>query len=155
MTHVNEQGQAHMVDVGSKRPTRRVAVARGHVQTTRLAIAAIREDTVRKGDVLATARVAGIMAAKRTADLVPLCHNIPLSHVAVRLDLDETRDRVTIEARAETTGVTGVEMEALTACSVAALTVYDMLKAVDKGMVVSDLRVVRKEGGKSGDWTAE
>lgn len=155
LTHVNETGQAHMVSVAGKSATRRVAVARGYVQTTKDAIQLIQSNSAKKGDVLATARIAGIMGSKQTSTLIPLCHNIILSKVAVDLTLDEVFSRVNIEATAECVGLTGVEMEALTACSTAALTVYDMLKAVDKSMVISHIRVVKKIGGKSGDWTME
>jgi molybdenum cofactor biosynthesis protein MoaC len=144
-----------MVDVGQKSLTRRLARAVAQVQTTAEAIRLIRSNLIKKGDVLATARIAGIMAAKQTSMLIPLCHNISLSKVKVKLDLDDGANRILVEAEAVCEGSTGVEMEALTACSVAALTIYDMLKAVDKRMVISGLRVVEKQGGKSGDWVAE
>ncbi|ORY77769.1 molybdenum cofactor biosynthesis protein 1-like protein [Protomyces lactucae-debilis] len=153
LTHVDELGAAHMVDVGQKTATRRVARVVAQVQTSAEAIQLIVSNMVKKGDVLATARIAGIMAAKQTSALIPLCHNINLSKVKVHLQVDEATSRVLIDTEAICDGVTGVEMEALTACSVAALTVYDMLKAVDKRMVISGLRVVEKQGGKSGDWS--
>lgn len=152
LTHLDAQGAAHMVDVGGKAITAREAVARGRITMSAEAAAAIRAGSVKKGDVLATARVAGIMAAKRTADLIPLCHPLPLTRVALDLDLDE--GGVTVTATAATEGKTGVEMEALTAVSVALLTLYDMAKALDKGMVLGDIRLLTKTGGKSGDWRA-
>ena len=152
LTHLDATGAAHMVDVGGKAVTVREAVARGRITMSAEAAAAIREGSVKKGDVLATARIAGIMAAKKTADLIPLCHPLPLTRVAIDLDLDETG--VTATATAATEGKTGVEMEALTAVSVALLTLYDMAKALDKGMVLGDIRLVTKTGGKSGDWRA-
>lgn len=147
---MNESGSAHMVSVADKLSTKRIAVARGHLSTTPDVIKLVQENTLKKGDALATARIAGIMAAKRTAELIPLCHNIVLSRVAVDLTMEKT-GRIDIESTVECTGSTGVEMEAMTACSVAALTLYDMLKAVDKHMVISDIRVVAKLGGKA-DW---
>ncbi len=141
LTHFDATGAAHMVDVAGKPATRRLAVARGHVAMAAGTLARVTAGTAAKGDVLGVARLAGIMAAKRTADLVPLCHPLPLTGVA-------------IEARVGTTGPTGVEMEALTAVSVAALTVYDMLKAVDRGMVIGGIRVTLKEGGASGRFEA-
>jgi cyclic pyranopterin monophosphate synthase len=141
-----------MVDVSDKAVTAREAVARGRIDMSREALRAVREATLKKGDALQAARLAGIMAAKRTSELIPLCHPLPLSHVEVTLTAD--RGGFTIEARARTTAQTGVEMEALTAVSVAALTIYDMVKAVDKGMVISDIRLAAKRGGRSGDYTA-
>ncbi|KTF68458.1 cyclic pyranopterin monophosphate synthase MoaC [Sphingomonas sp. HT-1] len=152
LTHLDAQGAAHMVDVGGKAITAREAVARGRITMSAEAAAAIRAGSVKKGDVLATARIAGIMAAKRTAELIPLCHPLPLTRVALDLDLDE--GGVTVTATAATEGKTGVEMEALTAVSVALLTLYDMAKALDKGMVLGDIRLLTKTGGKSGDWRA-
>ncbi|MBP7241034.1 cyclic pyranopterin monophosphate synthase MoaC [Amaricoccus sp.] len=154
LTHFDEAGAARMVDVGSKPATSRVAVARGAVRMAPSTLALVREGRAAKGDVLAVARLAGIMAAKRTADLVPLCHPLALSRVEVDLAPGDDGARVLIEARVGVTGQTGVEMEALTAVSVAALTVYDMLKAVDRGMVIEDVRVVLKDGGKSGRFEA-
>ena len=152
LTHLDEEGSAHMVDVSAKATTSRKAVASGRISMSAEAAAAIKQGLVKKGDVLAVARVAGIMAAKRTADLIPLCHPIPLSSVNIDLDLDD--GGVSVTATAKTAGQTGVEMEALTAASVALLTVYDMAKALDKGMIISDVRLLAKSGGKSGDWTA-
>lgn len=152
LTHLDESGAARMVDVAGKPVTRREAIATGRIAMSAEAVAAIREGSVKKGDVLATARIAGIMAAKKTADLIPLCHPLPLSRVTIDLALDDTG--VTATATAATQAQTGVEMEALTAVSVALLTLYDMAKALDKAMVISDVRLLSKKGGKSGDWTA-
>lgn len=154
LTHFDEAGAAHMVDVSDKPATAREAVARGAVRMAPATLALVAEGGARKGDVLGVARLAGIMAAKRTADLIPLCHPLALSKVAVDLVPDPASASVLIEARVRTTGPTGVEMEALTAVSVAALTVYDMLKAADRGMVIEGVRVVLKEGGKSGRFEA-
>jgi cyclic pyranopterin phosphate synthase len=151
LTHLDEQGQAHMVDVGAKATTQREAVARATVRMQPETLRLILADEMPKGDVLATARVAGIMAAKRTPDLVPLCHPLMLSHVAVTLTPDEAQHTLLLEATVRTAGQTGVEMEALTAVSVAALTVYDMCKAVDRGMQITDIRLAQKRGGRSGD----
>lgn len=153
LTHLDEGGSARMVDVSAKAVTAREAVATGHIAMNEEAAAAISQGLVKKGDVLAVARVAGIMAAKRTADLIPLCHPIPLSSVAISFDLETAG--VTVTATARTAGQTGVEMEALTAASVALLTIYDMAKALDKGMVIGHVRLLSKTGGKSGDWHAE
>jgi len=153
LTHLDETGAAHMVDVGGKVVTAREAVAQGRITMSAEAATAIREGSVKKGDVLATARIAGIMAAKKTSELIPLCHPLPLTRVAIELDLDATG--VTATATAATEGKTGVEMEALTAVSVTLLTLYDMAKALDKGMVLGDIRLLTKTGGKSGDWRAE
>lgn len=152
LTHLDETGAARMVDVAGKPVTAREAVATGRVDMSPEAAAAIRTGSVKKGDVLATARIAGIMAAKKTAELIPLCHPLPLTRVAVDLALDETG--VTVTATAATEGKTGVEMEALTAASAALLTLYDMAKALDKAMVIGDIRLLSKKGGKSGDWSA-
>lgn len=152
LTHLDETGSARMVDVAGKAVTRREAVAEGRIAMSAEAAAAIRSGSVAKGDVLATARIAGIMAAKKTAELIPLCHPLPLTRVAVDLALDDSG--VTVTATAATEGKTGVEMEALTAASVALLTLYDMAKALDKAMVISGVRLLAKTGGKSGDWTA-
>jgi cyclic pyranopterin phosphate synthase len=141
-----------MVDVSEKAVTAREAVARGRIVMSRQAVKAVREATLKKGDALQAARLAGIMAAKRTSELIPLCHPLPLSHVEVTLT--SARDGYLIEARARTTAQTGVEMEALTAVSVAALTIYDMVKAVDKGMVIGEIRLTAKRGGRSGDYHA-
>ena len=144
-----------MVDVGGKAETLRVAVARGHVTARPETLRLIAEHGVKKGDVLEVARLAGIMAAKRTGELVPLCHPLALTAIRVDLRLSETSSQVEIEAEVQTVGRTGVEMEALTAVSVAALTVYDMCKAADKEMVIGDIRLIKKTGGKSGDFTSE
>jgi cyclic pyranopterin phosphate synthase len=152
LTHLDEQGHARMVDVGGKAATARQAVASGRITMSAEALAAIREGNAPKGDVLAAARIAGIMAAKKTAELIPLCH--PLALDAVTVDFEFAGSAVQVTATASLTGRTGVEMEALTAASVALLTVYDMAKALDKGMVIEGLRLVAKRGGKSGDWTA-
>lgn len=149
LTHFDERGAARMVDVSDKAATARRAVARGSV-TMAPATLALVDSGAAKGDVLGVARIAGIMAAKRTAELIPLCHPLALSKVAVEFSVDAAAACVAIEATVATTGPTGVEMEALTAVSVAALTVYDMLKAVDRGMTIGDIRLVLKEGGKSG-----
>ena len=152
LTHLDDQGSARMVDVGGKTVTQRQAVARGRITMTPEAAAAIAAGSVQKGDVLAVARVAGIMAAKQTSDLIPLCHPLPLSKVEIDLVLDDTG--VTATATAATAGQTGVEMEALNAVSVTLLTVYDMAKALDKRMTIGDIRLLSKMGGKSGDWRA-
>jgi cyclic pyranopterin phosphate synthase len=152
LTHIDEAGAARMVDVGGKAITAREAVATGRITMSAEAAAAIGAGTAKKGDVLAVARVAGIMAAKRTSDLIPLCHPLPLTKVEIDLAVDATG--VTATATASTEGKTGVEMEALTAATVTLLTIYDMAKAIDKTMVLSDIRVVAKSGGKSGNWTA-
>ena len=152
LTHLDDQGSARMVDVGAKTVTQRQAVARGRITMTPEAAAAIAAGSVQKGDVLAVARVAGIMAAKKTSDLIPLCHPLPLSKVEIDLTLDDTG--VTATATAATAGQTGVEMEALTAVSVTLLTVYDMAKALDKRMTIGDICLLSKTGGKSGDWHA-
>ncbi len=152
LTHFDEAGDARMVDVSDKAPTRRIAVARGRVGLSPETLAHVTGGTAAKGDVLGVARIAGIMAAKRTADLIPLCHPLALSKVAVALTPDDTG--IEIEATVATTGPTGVEMEALTAVSVAALTVYDMLKAVDRTMTITDIRLALKDGGRSGRFEA-
>ena len=152
LTHLDPTGAAHMIDVGGKSATQRRAVATGRIAMSREAAAAIRAGSVKKGDVLAVARVAGIMAAKRTADLIPLCHPLPLTGVSVDLEQDDTG--ITATATATTDAKTGVEMEALTAASIALLTIYDMAKALDKGMVIEHVSLIEKTGGKSGDWRA-
>lgn len=151
LTHFDAEGKAVMVDVSGKPATTRTAIARGRVVMARETLETIRSGGIGKGDVLGVARLAGIMGAKRTADLIPLCHPLPLSSVKVELT-PIAPDTVEIEALAKTTGQTGVEMEALTAVTIAALTVYDMCKAIDRGMRVEDIRLTRKEGGKSGLW---
>ena len=155
LTHFDAEGRAHMVDVGGKEVTARTAVASGHVRMLPATLAHVTQGTAKKGDVLGIARLAGIMAAKRCADLIPLCHPLPLTHVSVDLSPDPALPGVRIAAEVRTTGRTGVEMEALTAVSVAALTVYDMLKAVEKSMEIGAIAVERKEGGKSGTYTRE
>jgi cyclic pyranopterin monophosphate synthase len=152
LTHLDEDGSARMVDVSAKAVTVREGIATGRIAMSEQAAAAIAQGLVRKGDVLAVARVAGIMAAKRTADLIPLCHPIALTSVTIDFDLDASG--VTVTATARTAGQTGVEMEALTATSIALLTIYDMAKALDKGMVIGEVRLLAKTGGKSGDWRA-
>jgi cyclic pyranopterin phosphate synthase len=154
LTHFDKGGRAHMVDVTDKQVTDRLAVATGAVRMQVGTLALVREGRAGKGDVLGTARLAGIMAAKRTADLIPLCHPLPLSKVTIELEPDEALPGVRITATVRTTGRTGVEMEALTAVSVAALTIYDMLKAAEKGMEIEGIRLALKEGGKSGRWEA-
>ena len=151
LTHLDEQGRARMVDVGWKPVTDREAVARGSVQMQPETLRLIVEGQVKKGDVFTIAQLAGIMGAKKTSELIPLCHPLPLNKVDVELEADETANRVTITAIASTSGKTGVEMEALTAVSVAALTIYDMCKAVDRGMQIGPIRLARKQGGQSGD----
>jgi cyclic pyranopterin phosphate synthase len=150
LTHLDAAGKARMVDVGEKDATRRLAIASGRIRMSPVALAAIRDGNAPKGDVLAAARIAGIMAAKKTAELIPLCHPLALDSVTVDFAIEV--DAVRATASAALTGKTGVEMEALTACSVALLTIYDMAKALDKGMVIEDLRLIEKRGGKSGDW---
>ncbi|HZT51579.1 MAG TPA: cyclic pyranopterin monophosphate synthase MoaC [Stellaceae bacterium] len=155
LTHLDAEGRARMVDVSAKDETDRVAVAGGSVLMLPATLELIRSGAAPKGDVLAAARLAGIMAAKRTAELIPLCHPLPLSSVAVELTCDPARPAVEIVATCRVTGRTGVEMEALTAVSVAALTIYDMCKAVDRGMRITDIRLMRKSGGKSGTYEAK
>ena len=155
MTHVDEEGRVRMVDVGGKADTERVAVARGEVTMRPETLRLIVEQGVPKGDVLAVAQVAGIMAAKRVPDLIPLCHPLLLTKVDVEFEIDEQASRIEITATARCRGKTGVEMEALTAVSVAALTIYDMAKAVEKTMRIGNIRLVRKSGGKSGEWRGE
>lgn len=151
LTHVDESGEVHMVDVGAKPISRRSATARAVVTATPKTVELIRTDSISKGNVTAVAKIAGILAAKRTAELIPLCHAIALSAVDVSFSFTGD-DQITIEATARTEGRTGVEMEALTAVSVAALTVYDMCKAVDRGMTVAEICLTQKSGGKSGEW---
>lgn len=153
LTHIRADGSAHMVDVTDKAVTRREARAQAVLVTTEEVVAKIADGTLPKGEALGTARLAGIMGAKQTSSLIPLCHPLPLTKLAV--DLEPQGDRVRIVATAVTNGVTGVEMEALTAASVAALTLYDMIKAVDKQAVITGTRVLAKSGGKSGDWSVE
>jgi cyclic pyranopterin phosphate synthase len=152
LTHFDAHGQAHMVDVGGKDSTHRVAVASGSIKMDSATLALIAQGGHKKGDVLGIARVAGIMASKKTSALVPLCHPLPLTHVSIEFEIDETNHKVDASCRAETRGQTGVEMEALCALQVALLTIYDMCKAVDRGMVISDVQLEHKSGGKSGEW---
>lgn len=151
LTHIDESGQARMVDVGAKPDTERVAVAGGEVHLKPETVSLIRQGLMKKGDVLAVAKIAGIMGAKHTSDLIPLCHPLSLTHVEVNLELNDDLPGVTITASARITGKTGVEMEALTAVSVAALTVYDMVKAVEKTARIQNIRLIEKHGGRSGD----
>ncbi len=152
LTHLDESGAANMVDVGEKAVTERVAVAEGYVRMSAETLALILEGTAKKGDVISTARIAGIMAAKKTSDLIPLCHPLMLTKVAIDIDADSALPGLRVKATAKLSGKTGVEMEALTAVSVACLTIYDMAKAADKAMVIGDIRLVHKSGGKSGDY---
>lgn len=155
LSHFDAEGHAHMVDVGDKPASARSAVAVGHVTMLPQTLAHITQGVAKKGDVLGVARLAGIMAAKKCADLIPLCHPLPITHVALDLKVDPALPGVRITAEVRTTGQTGVEMEALTAVSVAGLTVYDMLKAVERTMTLGGIEVIRKEGGKSGLFTRE
>ena len=153
LTHLDAAGAARMVDVGDKADTQRRAIARGLLRVSPETLARVRDGKTKKGDVVAAARIAGIMAAKRTSELIPLCHPIPLTHLAVDIELHD--DGLAIQALAATTGPTGVEMEALTAVTVAGLTLYDMLKSVERGARLTDIRLIEKSGGKSGTYTAE
>lgn len=152
LTHLDDEGRARMVDVGAKADTEREAIARGEVHLAPETLELVAGGRVAKGDVLGVARVAGIMAAKRTGDLVPLCHPLPITRAEVDFRLDRAASRIEIEARVATVGKTGVEMEALTAVTVAALTIYDMAKAVEKGMTIQNVRLIQKTGGKSGTY---
>jgi cyclic pyranopterin phosphate synthase len=155
LTHFDAQGQAHMVDVAGKAPTHRVAVATGRIVMKPETLALVESGTAKKGDVLGVARIAGIQAAKKTSDLIPLCHPLALTRVAVEFKIARQANAVDCTATVETVGPTGVEMEALTAVQVALLTIYDMCKAVDRGMTITDVRVLEKHGGKSGSWVAQ
>ena len=155
LTHFDESGAAHMVDVSDKDITSRIAVARGRITMQPATLAMITAGTAKKGDVLGVARLAGIMGAKKTSELIPLCHPLPITKVTVDMTPDADSDSVLIEATVKTTGQTGVEMEALTAVNIAALTVYDMVKAVDKSMQITDVHVSLKDGGKSGRYEAK
>jgi len=155
LTHFDDQGQAHMVDVSDKPVTSRVAVAEGFVKMTPETLALVTSGSAKKGDVLGIARIAGIMGCKKTAELIPLCHPLPITKVALELEPVTELPGVRIVSTVKTGGQTGVEMEALTAVSTAALTVYDMLKAAEKGMEIKDIRLLHKEGGKSGTWQAD
>jgi len=155
LTHFDGHGEAHMVDVGAKAETRRVAIATGGITMKRETLALITAGTAAKGDVLGIARIAAIQGAKRTSDLIPLCHPVAITRVVIDLALDEATSSVRCTATVETTGRTGVEMEALTAVQVGLLTIYDMCKAVDRGMRIDGVRLLAKRGGKSGDWAAD
>jgi len=155
LTHINESGRAHMVEVGEKVDTQRTAIARGRVCMKPETLARIREGGIQKGDVLAVAQVAGIMAAKRTSEIIPMCHPVFLTGADIRFGYNESDSAVEIEAEARTTGKTGVEMEALHAVTAAALTIYDMCKAMDKGMTIDGVRLVFKAGGKTGEYRRE
>lgn len=152
LSHLDESGQIKMVDVGNKAPTQRSATAQGRVKMSAQAYALLTAKDNAKGEVLNTARVAGILAAKRCAELIPLCHSLPLSFAGVDFSLDDATHTITISATCRTDAKTGVEMEAMTACSIAALTVYDMCKAADKGIILETIRLIHKSGGKSGEW---
>ena len=154
LTHFDATGQAHMFDVAAKSDTHRIAVAAGTIRMKPETLALVVSGSAKKGDVLGIARIAAIMGAKRTSDLVPLCHPLALTRVAVEFEIDAAANSVHCRAQVETVGKTGVEMEALTAVQVGLLTIYDMCKAADRGMVMTDVRVLEKHGGKSGDWTA-
>lgn len=154
LTHFDARGQAHMVDVGAKAETHRVARAEGTIRMQPATLALIASGSAKKGDVLGVARIAAIQAAKRTSDLIPLCHPLQITRVAVDFELDAAASRVRCSAQVETLGRTGVEMEALTAVQIGLLTIYDMCKAADRGMVIEGVRVLEKRGGKSGEWTA-
>jgi len=152
LTHIDRKGQARMVDVGHKTATAREAIAAGSVLMKKETLALISDNNITKGNVFETARLAGIVAAKRTGDLIPLCHQLNLSNVAVDFKVDKRKGKIDIKTRAQCSGQTGVEMEALTAAAVAALTIYDMCKAVDREMVISEIKLLEKRGGKSGTW---
>ncbi len=152
LTHLNERGEAHMVDVGAKPATHRVAIADGHISMAQATLETLLAGDLKKGDALSTARIAGVMAAKKTAELIPLCHPLPLSHIEVELKALPQGSGIYCCVRAETHGPTGVEMEALTAVQVALLTVYDMCKALDRGMQIQAVQLTHKSGGQSGDW---
>ncbi len=154
-THINEAGEASMVDVSGKQPTRRTAIAQGHISMTLKTLDKIKNNQLSKGDVLQVARIAAIMAGKKTSELIPLCHNIPITSFTVNFTLKETLPGIVVRAEASSVGQTGSEMEALTAVSVALLTIYDMAKSLEKGMVISQVQLLSKEGGKSGAWSAE
>ncbi len=155
LTHFDKSGQAHMVDVGAKSITQRKATAGGYIEMQASTLSLIEQGDHKKGDVLGIARIAGIMATKRTADLIPLCHPLALTHVSVDFEIDPEKCRVICRLTAKTNGQTGIEMEALTGVQVALLTIYDMCKAVDRGMLIGDVRLLHKSGGKSGEWNLE
>ena len=154
LTHFDAQGQAHMVDVAAKSASHRVAVAAGRIRMQAATLAVIEQGNARKGDVLGVARIAGIMAAKKTSELIPLCHPLALTRVAVEFSPDAADSSISCTATVETVGPTGVEMEALTAVQVALLTIYDMCKAIDRGMQITDVQLLQKHGGKTGSWVA-
>ncbi|MBC3936044.1 cyclic pyranopterin monophosphate synthase MoaC [Undibacterium rugosum] len=154
LTHFDQSGQAHMVDVAGKQDTHRTAVASGSIRMQAATLTIVTQGNAKKGDVLGIARIAAIMAAKRTSDLIPLCHPLPLTRVSVDFNIVAEKAMIICTAQVETIGKTGVEMEALSAVQIGLLTIYDMCKAVDRGMVMSDIRVLEKHGGKSGDWTS-
>ena len=155
LSHFDSSGQAHMVDVGNKADTHRIAIAAGMIHMQGSTFELVRSGNSKKGDILGIARIAGIQAAKKTSELIPLCHPLALSHVSLEFELLSDQNSVRCQVRTETTGPTGVEMEALTAVQVALLTIYDMCKAVDRGMVMGDIKLLEKSGGKSGEWKAE
>ncbi|MCZ6803496.1 MAG: cyclic pyranopterin monophosphate synthase MoaC [Proteobacteria bacterium] len=152
LTHFNEEGAAHMVDIGDKSVTHRIAIAAGTISMQSETLSLIKDKGHKKGDVLGIARTAGIMGAKKTADLVPLCHPLSLTHINIDLTINDDKNAIYCECRTETEGKTGIEMEALTAVQITLLTVYDMCKAVDRGMIISDIQLLEKSGGKSGTW---
>ena len=154
LTHFDASGQAHMVNVGDKPNTHRIAIATGKITMLPETFKMVEAGTHKKGDVLGIARIAGILASKRTSDLIPLCHPLALTHVSLEFQVNPQENSIACQVRAETTGPTGVEMEALTAVQVALLTIYDMCKAVDRGMVMGDVKLLEKSGGKSGEWKA-
>jgi cyclic pyranopterin phosphate synthase len=154
LTHFDSSGQAHMVNVGDKPNTHRIAIATGSISMLPATFDLVEAGNHKKGDVLGIARIAGIQASKKTSDLIPLCHPLALSHVSLQFELDRAANSIRCQVQAETTGPTGVEMEALTAVQVALLTIYDMCKAVDRGMVMGDVKLLEKSGGKSGEWKA-
>ena len=155
LTHFDSLGQAHMVNVGDKPNTHRIAIATGSISMLPATFDLVEAGNHKKGDVLGIARIAGSQASKKTSDLIPLCHPLALSHVSLQFELDKATSSIRCQVQAETTGPTGVEMEALTAVQVALLTIYDMCKAVDRGMVMGDVKLLEKSGGKSGTWVAE
>lgn len=155
LTHFDSSGQAHMVNVGDKPNTHRIAIATGSISMLPATFDLVEAGNHKKGDVLGIARIAGIQASKKTSELIPLCHPLALSHVSLQFELDRAKSSIRCQVQAETTGPTGVEMEALTAVQVALLTIYDMCKAVDRGMVMGDVKLLEKSGGKSGTWTAD
>ena len=152
LTHFDEDGKARMVDVSEKAETKRTAIAEGKIRMKADTLSLIKQGHIEKGDVLGVARVAGIMAAKKTSDIIPMCHPIMISGCCLNFKINDEENYITIEAEAKTTGKTGIEMEALTAVSAAALTIYDMCKAIDRGMIIEDIHLLKKDGGKSGEW---